>query len=51
MSKDKAGWRKPLEGSEEKWHFPSAFAAADVKRISLYCPGNTTLKIYNYKGF
>lgn len=51
MPDTKEKWMELAQGAEEKWQFPNAFAAADGKHISKYCPNNTKSEFFNYKGF
>ncbi len=44
-------WMKLAQGTEERWQFPNAFAAADGKHISIYHPKDSGASFYNYKGF
>ena len=44
-------WETVADKTFDRWHFPTAFAAADGKHIALFHPNGSGSEFYNYKGF
>ena len=44
-------WEHIIEQTNERWHFPNCFAAADGKHVKIICPKHSGSEFYNFKGF
>ena len=51
MPSSEEDWLNLANGTQERWQFPNAFAAADGKHIAINHPYGSGSEFYNYKGF